>query len=43
MVGVVGVVGERRVCRDVGWSMVSWLSLLPSVLCKHWIRAVRVD
>lgn len=26
-----------------GWSMVSWLSLLPRLLCKHWIRAARVD
>ena len=40
---VVGAVGERRVSRDVGWSMVSWLSLLPSVLCKHWIRTARAD
>lgn len=38
-----GVVEERRVYKDVVWSMVSWLSLLPSVECKQWIRAARGD
>lgn len=36
-------VGERRVCVCGGGSMGSWLSLLPRLLCKHWIRAARVD
>lgn len=38
-----GAVGEQRVRGDVGWSMGSWLSWLPRLLCKHWIRAARVD
>lgn len=42
-----GVSGGRRLERGrcIGpmvWSMVSWLSLRPSVECKHWIRAGKV-
>lgn len=39
-------VGEERGGEgggDVGWSTGSWLSLLARLLCKHWIRAARVD